>query len=97
MRIVIVGTGYVGLSLATLLAVNNEVIAVDICPQIVYKINLGISPIKDEYIEEYFQKKQLRLTATMEGNDAYQKADIVIIATPTNFDAEKNYFDDELQ
>lgn len=87
------GTGYVGLSLATLLSQHNKVFAVDIIPEKVEKINKRISPIKDDKIEEYFATKKLDLTATIDGRMAYSKADFVIIATPTNYDSEKNYFD----
>lgn len=87
------GTGYVGLSLATLLSQHNKVYAVDVLQDKVDKINKRISPIKDDKIEEYFATKKLDLTATLDGRDAYSKADFVIIATPTNYDSEKNYFD----
>ncbi len=87
------GTGYVGLSLATLLSQHNKVFAVDVLQDKVDKINKRISPIKDEKIEEYFASKKLDLTATLDGRYAYSKADFVIIATPTNYDSEKNYFD----
>ncbi len=87
------GTGYVGLSLATLLSQHNQVYAVDVLQDKVDKINKRISPIKDDKIEEYFASKTLDLTATLDGRDAYSKADFVIIATPTNYDSERNYFD----
>ena len=92
-RIVVVGTGFVGLSLAVLLSVHNEVIAVDIMPKKVEMINNRISPIADDEIEKYFSGKKLRLVATVDSESAYRKADYVIIATPTNYDPEKNFFD----
>ena len=92
-HIAIAGTGYVGLSIATLLAQHHRVIAVDIIPEKVEKINHRISPIQDEYIEKYFAEKQLNLTATLDGRAAYKDADFVIIAAPTNYDPVKNYFD----
>ncbi len=91
--IVVVGIGYVGLSLATLLATEKKVIAIDINKEKVDKVNLRISPIKDEYIENYFAEKELNLTASLESNAAYKLADLVIVATPTNYDEEKNCFD----
>lgn len=93
MKIAVVGTGYVGLSLATLLSQNNEVIALDIVPEKVEMINNRISPIKDEYIEKYFKEKKLNLTATLDYKEAINGAEFVIISTPTNYDEEKNYFD----
>lgn len=93
MKITVAGTGYVGLSLAVLLSQNNEVTAVDIVPEKVELINSRKSPIADRYIEEYLAEKPLRLTATTDRRNAYSSADMVIIATPTNYDAEKNYFD----
>lgn len=93
MKIAVAGTGYVGLSLATLLSQNNEVIALDIIPEKVEKINNRISPIKDEYIEKYFKEKSLNLKATVDYKDAFKNADFVIISTPTNYDEEKNFFD----
>ena len=93
MKIVVAGTGYVGLSLATLLSQNNEVIALDIIPKKVEKINNRISPIKDEYIEKYFKEKKLNLKATLDYKDAFKNTDFVIISTPTNYDEEKNFFD----
>lgn len=93
MKIVVAGTGYVGLSLAVLLAQNNEVKAVDIIPEKVEMINSGVSPIVDKEISEYLGKKELKLTATLDAEAAYAEADIVIIATPTNYDPKKNYFD----
>ena len=93
MKIVVAGTGYVGLSIAVLLAQKNEVTAVDIVPQKVDLINAKKSPIKDEYIEKYLEEKQLNLKATVDGESAYKDADFVVIATPTNYDAQKNFFD----
>lgn len=92
-KITVAGTGYVGLSLAVLLAQNNEVMAVDIVQEKVDKINKRISPIKDEYIERYLVEKELNLLATTDGEAAYRDAEFVIIATPTNYDAKQNYFD----
>lgn len=91
--IALAGTGYVGLSLAVLLAQNNKVTAVDIVPEKVEKINKRISPIQDKEIEEYLSEKELDLTATLDGATAYSKADFVIIAAPTNYDPQKNFFD----
>jgi UDPglucose 6-dehydrogenase len=93
MKIAVAGTGYVGLSMATLLSVHNEVTAVDIIPDKVERINRRESPIQDEYIERYFKEKNLHLTAVLDGATAYKKADFVIIATPTNYDPQQNYFD----
>ena len=93
MNIAVAGTGYVGLSMATLLSQHNHVMAVDIIPEKVEKINKRISPIQDEYIEKYFAEKELDLIATTDGKTAYQQADIVIIAAPTNYDSQKNFFD----
>ncbi len=93
MKIAIAGTGYVGLSLATLLAQRHQVVAVDVIPEKVEKINRRESPIRDEYIEKYFAGKALNLTATLDGRAAYRDADFVIIATPTNYDPQKNFFD----
>ena len=93
MKIAIAGTGYVGLSIATLLAQHNKVIAVDVVPEKVDKINNGVSPIQDEYIEKYLAEKELDLTATLDGEAAYRDADFVVIAAPTNYDPVKNYFD----
>ncbi len=93
MRIAVAGTGYVGLSMAVLLAQNNQVTAVDIVPEKVEKINSGISPIVDKEIEEYLQRGGLDLTATTNGEQAYKDAELVIISTPTNYDPSKNYFD----
>ena len=93
MKIAVAGTGYVGLSIATLLAQRNEVVALDIIPEKVEKINRRISPIQDEYIEKYFAEKQLNLRATLSAKEAYQGAEFVIIATPTNYDPYTNFFD----
>ena len=93
MKIAVAGTGYVGLSLATLLSQNNEVIALDVIPEKVEKINNRISPIKDEYIEEFFKQKKLNLKATLDYKQAFKNAEFVIISTPTNYDEEKNFFD----
>lgn len=93
MKIAVAGTGYVGLSLAVLLSRYHDVIAVDLIEEKVEKINKKISPIKDEYIEKYLKEKKLKLTATTDGKKAYMDADFVIIATPTNYDSNKNFFD----
>ena len=93
MKIAVAGTGYVGLSIATLLAQNHEVMAVDIIPEKVEKINKRISPIQDEYIEKYLKEKELNLTATLDAEAAYKDADFVVIAAPTNYDSKKNFFD----
>ena len=93
MKIAVAGTGYVGLSMATLLSQNHDVTAVDVIPEKVEKINRRISPIQDEYIEKFFAEKALRLTATLDGASAYKDADFVIIAAPTNYDPVKNFFD----
>ena len=93
MKIAVAGTGYVGLSLATLLSVQNEVYALDIIKEKVEMINNRISPIKDEYIEKYFKEKKLNLVATLDYKEAFKDAEYVIISTPTNYDDEKNYFD----
>ena len=93
MKIAVAGTGYVGLSMATLLAQHHEVMAVDIIPEKVEKINNRISPIQDEYIEKYFAEKELNLTATLDAEAAYKDADFIIIAAPTNYDSQKNFFD----
>ena len=93
MKIAVAGTGYVGFSLAVLLAQHHEVIAVDIVPEKVEMINRRESPIQDEYIEIYLREKELNLTATLDGDVAYRDADFVIIAAPTNYDDKKNYFD----
>ena len=92
-RIAVAGTGYVGLSIATLLSQHNHVTAVDILPEKVELINRRKSPIQDEYIEKYLSEKELDLTATLDGASAYRDADFVIIAAPTNYDSKKNYFD----
>ena len=92
-NIAVAGTGYVGLSIATLLAQHNHVTAVDVIPEKVEKINRRISPIQDEYIEKYLAEKELDLTATLDGAEAYRNADFVVIAAPTNYDPVKNYFD----
>ena len=93
MIIAVAGTGYVGLSMATLLAQHHKVLAVDIVPEKVEIINRRQSPIQDEYIEKYFAEKQLDLTATLDAEMAYKEAEIVVIAAPTNYDSQKNYFD----
>lgn len=93
MKIAVAGTGYVGLSMATLLAQHNEVMAVDIVPEKVDKINHRISPIQDDFIEKYFAEKDLTLTATLDAEAAYKDADFVIVAAPTNYDSQKNFFD----
>ena len=93
MTIAVAGTGYVGLSIATLLAQHHQVLAVDIVPEKVAMINRRQSPIQDEYIEKYFAEKQLDLTATLDAEMAYKEAEIVVIAAPTNDDSQKNYFD----
>ena len=92
-KIAVAGTGYVGMSLAVLLAQHNEVKAVDVVPEKVEKINKRISPIADEYIEKYLTEKPLNLVATLDAEDAYRDAEYVIIATPTNYDPQKNFFD----
>lgn len=92
-KIAVAGTGYVGLSLAALLAQHNHVVAVDVIAEKVEKINKRISPIQDDYIEKYFAEKELDLTATLDGERAYKDAEFVIIATPTNYDSKKNFFD----
>ena len=93
MKIAVAGTGYVGLSIATLLSQHHEVVAVDVIPEKVEKINKKVSPIQDEYIEKYLAEKPLNLTATLDGKAAYKDADFVVIAAPTNYDAKKNFFD----
>lgn len=92
-KIAVAGTGYVGMSIATLLAQHNTVMAVDVIPEKVEKINRRISPIQDEYIERYLAEKELDLTATLDGASAYKDADFVVIAAPTNYDPQKNFFD----
>ena len=93
MKIAVAGTGYVGLSIATLLAQHNEVTAVDVIPEKVEKINNRISPIQDEYIEKYLAEKELNLTATLDAAAAYRDADFVVVAAPTNYDSSRNFFD----
>ena len=93
MKIAVAGTGYVGLSLATLLSQKNEVVALDVIPEKVEMINNRISPIQDEYIEKYFAEKELNLKATLDYKEAFEGASYVIISTPTNYDPELNYFD----
>lgn len=96
MKIAVAGTGYVGLSVATLLAQHNQVVAVDVVPEKVEKINRRLSPIQDEYIEKYLAEKELDLTATLDAEMAYRDAQFVVIATPTNYDPATNYFDTSL-
>ena len=93
MKIAIAGTGYVGMSMATLISQNHSVVAVDIVPQKVEMINRRVSPIQDEYIEKYFAEKELDLVATLDGEAAYRDAEFVIIAAPTNYDPQRNFFD----
>ena len=93
LKIAVAGTGYVGLSMATLLSQHHEVVAVDVIPEKVDKINKRISPIQDDYIERFFAEKELNLSATLDGKSAYKDADFVIIAAPTNYDPIKNFFD----
>ena len=93
MKIAVAGTGYVGLSIAVLLAQHNRVAAVDIVPEKVQMINDRKSPIQDEYIEKYLAEKELDLYATLDAEAAYKDADIVVIAAPTNYDSQKNFFD----
>jgi len=93
MKIAVAGAGYVGLSIATLLAQNNKVNLVDVVPEKVEKVNNRISPIQDEYIEKYFKEKKLDLVATLDGAAAYKDAEFVVIAAPTNYDPVKNFFD----
>ena len=92
-KIAVAGTGYVGMSIATLLSQHHEVVAVDVVPEKVDKINRKISPIQDDYIEQYLAEKPLRLSATLDGTSAYADADFVIIAAPTNYDPKRNFFD----
>ena len=92
-NIAVAGTGYVGLSIATLLAQHQMVTAVDVIPEKVEKINSRVSPIQDDYIEMYLAEKELDLTATLDGEAAYRDADFVVIAAPTNYDPVRNYFD----
>ena len=93
MKIAVAGTGYVGLSIATLLAQHQEVVAVDIVPERVDLVNKRVSPIQDEYIEKFFSEKQLNLTATLDAEKAYSDAEFVVIAAPTNYDPQRNFFD----
>ena len=93
MKIAVAGTGYVGLSIATLLSQHHQVTAVDVIPEKVDMLNRKQSPIQDEYIEKYLSEKELNLTATLDGAEAYSDADFVVIAAPTNYDPVKNYFD----
>ena len=93
MKIAVAGAGYVGLSIATLLAQKNKVVLVDVIPEKVDKVNARISPIQDDYIEKYFKEKKLNLVATLDGASAYKDADFVVIAAPTNYDPVKNFFD----
>ena len=93
LKIAVAGNVYVGLSIATLLSQHHDVMAVDVIPEKVDKINNRVSPIQDEYIETYFAEKHLRLTATLDGAKAYRDADFVVIAAPTNYDPQKNFFD----
>ena len=93
LRIAVAGTGYVGLSIATLLAQHHPVVAVDVIPEKVDLINNRKSPIQDDYIEKYLAEKPLNLNATLDGASAYKEADFVVIAAPTNYDPVKNYFD----
>ena len=93
MKIAVAGTGYVGLSLAVLLAQKYEVVAVDILPEKVRMINEGISPIRDKFIEKYLAEKKLNLRATLDAEEAYHDAEYIIVAAPTNYDSKKNFFD----
>ena len=92
-KIAVAGTGYVGLSIATLLAQHHQVTAVDVIPEKVEMLNRKQSPIQDDYIEKYLAEKKLNLTATLDGASAYRDADFIVIAAPTNYDPVKNYFD----
>ena len=92
-KITVAGTGYVGLSIATLLSQHHHVTAVDVIPEKVEKLNKKISPIQDDYIEKYLAEKPLNLVATLDGKTAYKDADFAVIAAPTNYDPVKNYFD----
>lgn len=96
MKIAVAGTGYVGLSIATLLAQHNEVVAVDVIAEKVAAINARISPVKDDCIEEFFERENLNLSATLMAEDAYRDADFVVVAVPTNYDSHKNFFDTSL-
>ena len=93
LKVAVAGTGYVGLSIATLLSQNHQVTAVDVIPEKVEKLNNKISPIQDDYIEKYLAEKNLNLRATLDGRDAYKDADFIVIAAPTNYDPVKNFFD----
>ena len=93
LQIAVAGTGYVGMSIATLLSQHHKVTAVDVIPEKVEKINQRISPIQDDYIEKFFAEKELQLTATLDGAAAYRDADFIVIAAPTNYDPVKNFFD----
>ena len=93
LKIAVAGTGYVGLSIAALLSQHNKVYAVDIIPEKVEMINKRKSPIQDEYIEKYLIEKDLNLTATLDEKEAYEDADFIVIAVPTNYDSKKNFFD----
>ena len=93
LKIAVAGTGYVGLSIATLLSQKHEVVAVDIIPEKVEKINNRVSPIQDDYIEKFFAEKELNLEATLDGKNAYKDVDFVVVAAPTNYDSHKNFFD----
>ena len=93
LKIAVAGTGYVGLSIATLLSQRHEVVAVDVIPEKVEKLNNRVSPIQDDYIEEYLRTRDLNLRATLDGESAYRNADFVVIAAPTNYDSKKNFFD----
>ena len=93
MKIAVAGTGYVGMSMATLISQRHSVVAVDIVPEKVDMVNRRVSPIQDEYIEQYFAEKELDLVATLDAESAYKDADFVIIATPTNYDPQRNFFD----
>src|SRR5574344_364570 len=92
-KVAVAGTGYVGLSIATLLSQHHEVVAVDIISDKIDKINNGISPIQDDYIESFLAEKKLKLKATLDGQIAYKNADFVVIAAPTNYDSNKNFFE----
>ena len=93
LKVAVAGTGYVGLSIATLLSQNHQVTAVDVIPEKVEKLNNKISPIQDDYIEKYLAEKNLNLRATLDGREAYKDADFIVIAAPTNYDPVKNFFD----
>ncbi|MTV74864.1 UDP-glucose 6-dehydrogenase, partial [Streptococcus pneumoniae] len=93
MKIAVAGTGYVGLSIAILLAQHHQVVAVDIIPEKVELINKKKSPIQDDYIEKYLAEKELNLVATLNAEEAYENADFIVIAAPTNYDPKKNFFD----